>query len=190
MPIRNSATRKSRPRPTSFRKLKEFGVDEVLVGYKNSPTAVIGVINPKKGNAIGLRADIDALPIKENTGLAFESKAKGKDVGQNVRRVSHVRSRHAHGDASVDRPYSGRTQGRRPAQGCAGLSASRGIRLQIRSWRTKPKLSGARALVEDGLLEQFGIKQMNGIHVMARVPAGKMLVAPRNGSEFLRRLPN
>lgn len=41
----------------------------------------------------------------------------------------------------------------------------------------KPKLSGARALVEDGLLEQFGIKQMYGIHVMARVPAGKMLVA-------------
>lgn len=57
-------------------KLKEYGVDEVLVGFKNSPTAVIGVINPNKKHAIGLRADIDALPIKENTGLSFASKAK------------------------------------------------------------------------------------------------------------------
>ena len=70
-------------------KLKEFGVDEVLVGYKNSPTAVIGVINPKKDNAIGLRADIDALPIKENTGLAFESKAKGQMWGK-MSDVSHM----------------------------------------------------------------------------------------------------
>ena len=38
-------------------KLKEFGVDEVLVGYKNSPTAVIGVINPKKADAICWRSE-------------------------------------------------------------------------------------------------------------------------------------
>lgn len=70
-------------------KLKEYGVDEVLVGFKNSPTAVIGVINPNKKHAIGLRADIDALPIKENTGLSFASKAKGVMWGKSAD-VSHM----------------------------------------------------------------------------------------------------
>lgn len=41
----------------------------------------------------------------------------------------------------------------------------------------KPVLSGAKALVEGGLMEKFGIEQMYGIHVMARAPAGEMLVA-------------
>lgn len=57
--------------------LKAAGVDEVVVGWKDAPTAVVGVLNPGKGNAVGLRADIDALPIKERTGLPFESKARG-----------------------------------------------------------------------------------------------------------------
>ena len=141
-------------------KLKEFGVDEVLVGYKNSPTAVIGVINPKKDNAIGLRADIDALPIKENTGLAFESKAKGQMWGK-TSDVSHM----AH-KADVPRKVV-----------LVFQPAEEGDSITNPFVTDNPKLSGARALVEDGLLEQFGIKQMYGIHVMARVPAGKMLVA-------------
>ncbi len=159
-------------------KLKEFGVDEVLVGYKNSPTAVIGVINPKKGNAIGLRADIDALPIKENTGLAFESKAKGKMWGK-TSDVSHMCGHDMHMAMllSAARILAAHKEDVPRKVVLVFQPAEEGDSITNPFVTDNPKLSGARALVEDGLIENYDIKQMYGIHVMARVPAGKMLVA-------------
>jgi len=57
-------------------KLEEYGVDYF---EQPSPTAVIGIIEGKKGHGkcIALRADIDALPIQEETGLPFASKTSG-----------------------------------------------------------------------------------------------------------------
>lgn len=159
-------------------KLKEVGVDEVLVGYKNSPTAVIGVINPKKGNAIGLRADIDALPIKENTGLAFESKAKGKMWGK-TSDVSHMCGHDMHMAMllSAARILAAHKDDVPRKVVLVFQPAEEGDSITNPFVTDNPKLSGARALVEDGLIEKYDIKQMYGIHVMARVPAGKMLVA-------------
>lgn len=59
-------------------KLKAFGCDEVVTGLGR--TGVVGVIRGqgKSDRAIGLRADMDALPIHEETGLAFASKIAGK----------------------------------------------------------------------------------------------------------------
>ena len=74
--------------------LKAQGI-EVTLGTQDAPTAVIGVLNPKKGHAIGLRADIDALPIKERNDLPYASKAKGKMFGQEVD-VSHMCGHDAH----------------------------------------------------------------------------------------------
>ena len=59
-------------------KLKEFGCDEVIDGI--GKTGVVGVINGqtnKSGKVIGLRADMDALPINEETGLDYSSKIPG-----------------------------------------------------------------------------------------------------------------
>lgn len=59
-------------------KLKEFGCDEVIEGI--GKTGVVGVINGqtnKSGTVIGLRADMDALPINEETGLDYSSKIPG-----------------------------------------------------------------------------------------------------------------
>ena len=59
-------------------KLKEFGCDEVIEGI--GKTGVVGVINGqtnKSGKVIGLRADMDALPINEETGLDYSSKIPG-----------------------------------------------------------------------------------------------------------------
>ena len=75
--------------------LRRAGVDEVHVGWKDAPTAVIGVLNPGKGHAVGLRADIDALPIKERTGLPYASQAKGVMWGNDVD-VSHMCGHDAH----------------------------------------------------------------------------------------------
>ena len=58
-------------------KLREFGVDEVLTGF--AVTGVVGVIRGRDAcaDAIGLRADIDALPILEETGLPYASSVPG-----------------------------------------------------------------------------------------------------------------
>ena len=60
-------------------KLKEYGVDEIHTQI--GKTGVVGIIkgNDGKGNRrIGLRADMDALPIQEDTGLSYASKFDGK----------------------------------------------------------------------------------------------------------------
>lgn len=60
-------------------RLKEFGVDEITPGI--GQTGVVAVIKGKsdtQGRVIGLRADMDALPIHEATGLDYASKVDGK----------------------------------------------------------------------------------------------------------------
>ena len=59
-------------------KLKEFGVDEIVTGIGR--TGVVAVINGKKtesGKTIGLRADMDALPIQEAVDRPYKSKEAG-----------------------------------------------------------------------------------------------------------------
>ena len=59
------------------RKLREFGVDEVHTGI--AQTGLIGIINGQSnGSTIGLRADMDALRIKENSTADHSSKHAGK----------------------------------------------------------------------------------------------------------------
>jgi Metal-dependent amidase/aminoacylase/carboxypeptidase len=53
--------------------LKELGIPYQIKGK----TGVIGFINKNKKKTIGLRADMDALPINEETNLPFSSKNKG-----------------------------------------------------------------------------------------------------------------
>src|ERR1700685_1878068 len=53
-------------------KLQSFGVDEIITGLAG--TGVVGVIRAGTSvRAIGLRADMDALPIQEETGLDYAS---------------------------------------------------------------------------------------------------------------------
>src|SRR3954454_7285612 len=60
-------------------KLKSFGCDEVVTGIGR--TGVVGVIKGRKpgpDKVIGMRADMDALPIEEETGLPYKSTVPGK----------------------------------------------------------------------------------------------------------------
>src|SRR5262245_2705259 len=60
-------------------RLKAFGCDEVVSGI--GKTGVVGLIKGRKhgsGKVMGLRADMDALPIHEATGLPYASKTPGK----------------------------------------------------------------------------------------------------------------
>ena len=60
-------------------KLQEFGCDEIVTGLGR--TGVVGLIKGKtngSGRTIGLRADMDALPIHEETGVDYASKTPGR----------------------------------------------------------------------------------------------------------------
>ena len=62
-------------------KLKSFGCDQVVTGIGR--TGVVGVIQGRKGElkkTIGLRADMDALPIEEASGLPYASKVTAADL--------------------------------------------------------------------------------------------------------------
>ena len=56
--------------------LKEIGVDEIYTGLAGS-TGVLGIIHGSQpGPTVGLRCDMDCLPVKEETGLPFASEEK------------------------------------------------------------------------------------------------------------------
>ena len=58
-------------------RLAEFGVDEVHTGF--ATTGIVAIINGQgEGPTIGLRADMDGLPIPEATGLVYASTHEGK----------------------------------------------------------------------------------------------------------------
>ncbi|WP_370229692.1 M20/M25/M40 family metallo-hydrolase, partial [Salipiger bermudensis] len=57
-------------------KLKEFGVDEIHDGIASSGVVAI-IKGTGDGPTMGLRADMDALPIKEATGAEYASQVEG-----------------------------------------------------------------------------------------------------------------
>ncbi len=151
---------------------------KVIEGTKHAPTAVIGILNEGRGHAIGLRADIDALPIAEHTGLPYASTATGTIFGKETA-VSHMCGHDAHMAMllsaakimaahrdEIDRTVIFVFQ---PAEEGDSIDDPYALEEQ--------KLAGAAALVADGLLEDYQIEKMYGIHVMARQPAGKILLA-------------
>lgn len=125
-------------------KLKSFGCDEVVPGIGR--TGVVGVIRGNKnssGKVIGMRADMDALPIEENTGLPYASRTPGK--------------MHACG-------HDGHT---------AMLLAAAQHLCETRNFDGSAVVifqpaeeggAGAKAMIDDGLFERFGIEEVYGMH--------------------------
>jgi len=138
-------------------KLKEWGVDEVVTGI--GKTGVVGIIKGKKadsGRVIGLRADMDALPIHEQTNLEHRSTVPGK--------------MHACG-------HDGHT---------AMLLGAAKYLTQTRDFDGTAVLifqpaeeggAGAKAMIDDGLITRFGIQEVYGMHNKPGVPVGRFEIA-------------
>ncbi|MBN9445235.1 MAG: amidohydrolase [Bosea sp.] len=138
-------------------KLKEWGVDEVVTGL--GQTGVVGVIKGKgqgSGKVIAMRADMDALPIHEETNLEHRSTVPGK--------------MHACG-------HDGHT--------AMLLGAARYL-TQTRDFDGTAVLifqpaeeggAGAKAMIDDGLISRFGIQEVYGMHNKPGVPVGKFEIA-------------
>ncbi|WP_170460620.1 M20 aminoacylase family protein [Ruegeria arenilitoris] len=139
-------------------KLKEFGCDEVVTGIGR--TGVVGVIKGKsdtKGKVIGLRADMDALPIHEATGLDYASKTPG--------------AMHACG-------HDGHTA---MLLGAAKyLSETRNFdgTVVVIFQPAEEGGGGGREMCEDNLMERWGIQEVYGMHNWPGKPVGSFSIRP------------
>ena len=139
-------------------KLKAFGVDEVATGIGR--TGVVGVIKGKSnssGKVIGLRADMDALPLDEITGKPYASTVPGK--------------MHACG-------HDGHTA---MLLGAAKyLSETRNFdgTVVVIFQPAEEGGAGAKAMVDDGLMDRFGIQEVYGMHNMPGEPVGSFHIRP------------
>jgi amidohydrolase len=138
-------------------KLRDFGVDEIVEGV--GQTGVVGVIRGKGAGTrtIGLRADMDALPIHEETGLDYASEVPGK--------------MHACG-------HDGHTS---MLLGAAKyLSETRNFdgTVILIFQPAEEGGAGAKAMIDDGLVDRFGIDEFYGMHNAPGVPLGHIETRP------------
>ncbi|MGY3487987.1 amidohydrolase [Bradyrhizobium sp. USDA 4011] len=137
-------------------KLKAFGVDEVVSGV--GKTGVVGVIKGKRadsGRVIGMRADMDALPIVEATGLPYASKVEGK--------------MHACGHDGHTAMLLGAAKYLSETRNFNGSAVVIFQPAEEGGW-------GARAMVDDGLMERFGIQEIYGMHNWPSLPVGEFFL--------------
>jgi amidohydrolase len=131
-------------------KLSAFGVDEVHTGIGR--TGVVGVIRGGGGSRkVGLRADMDALPIQEETGLPWASKVPGR--------------MHACG-------HDGHTTMLLGAARYLAETRSFDGTVYLIFQPAEEGAGGGREMVKDGLFERFPAEQVFGLHNWPYAPAG------------------
>jgi amidohydrolase len=137
-------------------KLREFGCDEVITGF--GETGVVGVINGKSGaggKTIGFRADMDALPIQEATNLPHASTIPGK---------MHACGHDGHTSMLLGAAkYLAETRNFHGSVVLAFQPAEEGG-------------GGARAMIDAGLMDRWGIEEIYGMHNMPGIPVGDFAV--------------
>ncbi len=139
-------------------RLREFGCDEVVEGVGR--TGVVGVIRGRangSGRVVGLRADMDALPIHEETGLPHASKTPG---------VMHACGHDGHTAMLL---------------GAAKyLAETRNFdgTVVVMFQPAEEGGAGGRAMCEDGMMERWNVQEVYGMHNWPGLPAGQFAIRP------------
>jgi hippurate hydrolase len=137
-------------------RLRAFGCDEVVEGIGR--TGVVGVIRGREaGRTIGLRADMDALPMTETTGAEHASKRPG--------------AMHACGHDGHTAMLLGAAQYLAETRNFAGTCV-------VIFQPAEEGGGGGREMVEDGLMERWGIEEVYGMHNMPGLPTGSFAIRP------------
>jgi amidohydrolase len=140
-------------------RLREFGCDEVATGLGR--TGVVGVIKGRKPAAgadvkvIGLRADLDALPIEEQTNLAYASRTPGL--------------MHACGHDGHTAMLLGAARYLAETRNFAGDAV-------VIFQPAEEGGAGAAAMIADGLMDRFAIDQVYGMHNGPGIPVGSFAI--------------
>ena len=134
------------------KKLKEFGCDTVVTGLGR--TGVVGVIHGNdlsSGKIIGLRADMDALPLQEKTGLDYASKVPG---------LMHACGHDGHTAMLLGAAcYLAETRNFNGTAVVIFQPAEEGG-------------GGAKEMIDDGLMDKFKIQEVYGMHNMPGLELG------------------
>jgi hippurate hydrolase len=137
-------------------KLKSFGCDEIVTGIGR--TGVVGVIRGRKGGssrAIGLRADMDALPITEATGLSYASKNDGK--------------MHACGHDGHTAMLLGAAKYLAETRNFDGTAV-------VIFQPAEEGGGGGREMVKDGMMDRFKVEEVYGMHNYPGIPLGEFAI--------------
>ncbi|MFZ1660630.1 MAG: M20 aminoacylase family protein [Paracoccaceae bacterium] len=137
-------------------KLKEFGVDEIHEGI--AKTGIVAIINGQgAGPTIGLRADMDALPIAEMTGAEHASTVPGK--------------MHACGHDGHTTMLLG------AAKYLCETRRFKG-RVALLFQPAEEDGGGGQVMVQEGVMDRFGVTQVYGIHNAPNIPLGHFQTTP------------
>jgi amidohydrolase len=137
---------------------RSFGCDEVVEGIgRTGVVAVIRGRSDSKGRVIGLRADMDALPIKEQTGLPYASTVPGK---------MHACGHDGHTAMLLGAAkYLAETRNFDGSVVCIFQPAEEGG-------------GGGREMVKDGMLSRWNVQEVYGMHNMPGIPVGHFAIRP------------
>jgi hippurate hydrolase len=139
-------------------KLKAFGCDEVVAGIGR--TGVVGVIRGRtsgSGKTIGLRADMDALPIEEANDLPYKSTVPGK--------------MHACGHDGHTAMLLGAARYLAETRNFDGTAV-------VIFQPAEEGGAGGKAMVDDGMMDRFGIGEVYGMHNYPGMPLGSFGIRP------------
>jgi hippurate hydrolase len=137
-------------------RLKSFGCDEVVTGIGR--TGVVGVIRGRRTagggerKTIGLRADMDALPIEEANDVSYKSTVPGK--------------MHACGHDGHTAMLLGAAKYLAETRNFAGAAV-------VIFQPAEEGGAGGKAMVGDGMMERFGIEEVYGMHNYPGLPVGE-----------------
>ncbi|NTH13624.1 amidohydrolase [Agrobacterium rhizogenes] len=135
-------------------KLKAFGVDEVVTGIGR--TGVVGLIRGKgPGRTVGLRADMDALPLTEISGKPWASTTPGK--------------MHACGHDGHTAMLLGAAKYLAETRNFSGNVA-------VIFQPAEEGGAGGDAMVKDGMMERFEIAEVYGMHNLPGLPVGQFAI--------------
>ena len=138
--------------------LRDFGCDEVVEGIGR--TGVVGIIRGRSqdsGRVVGLRADMDALPITEITGLPHASTVPGK--------------MHACGHDGHTAVLLGAAKYLAETRNFDGTVA-------VVFQPAEEGEAGALAMIQDGLMDRFAIDEIYGLHNAPGLPVGSFATRP------------
>src|SRR5215210_541906 len=139
-------------------KLRAFGCDAVETEIGR--TGVVGVIRGRahaSGRVIGLRADMDALPITEATNVPYKSKIPGR--------------MHACGHDGHTAMLLGAAQYLAETRNFDGTAV-------LIFQPAEEGGAGGKAMVDDGLMDRWGIQEVFGMHNMPGIPVGQFAIRP------------
>jgi len=153
-----------------YQNLKDLGL---TIETKVAHTGIVALLDTgKPGPTIGLRADMDALPVRERVDLPFASKVETEYLGNTVG-VMHACGHDAHvailmGVATI------LSQNKKDLTGKIVF-----VFQPAEEGAPKGEEGGAALMIKEGLFDKYGIEVMFGLHISSVTELGKISYRPQ-----------